>query len=81
MMQRRENLKWWCEICCCELNTEEMLRIHKESPKHKKKEEAIGLIQELKEKYMKHKQEDTGSFWDKMEAENNQPKLISMTNE
>jgi hypothetical protein len=81
MMQRREKLTYWCEICCCELNTEQMLKIHKESPKHKKKEEAMGTIAELKEQYLKHKQEGTGSFWDKMQAENCQPKLMTMINE
>lgn len=43
----------WCEICCCELNNQAMLDIHKQSPKHLKKEEALEEIIKLKEDYLK----------------------------
>lgn len=45
----------WCEICCCELNTTNILEIHKKSPKHLKKQLALEEIMDLKERYMKSK--------------------------
>ncbi len=47
-----ENLIW-CQICCVELNTQEMLTIHETSPKHKKKEEAQAEIMQLRDEYLK----------------------------
>lgn len=42
----------WCEICCCELNNQNMLDIHKQSPKHLQKEQAYQEIMMLKEEYL-----------------------------
>ena len=43
----------WCQVCCCELNTEKALELHNQSPKHKKKEEAFHEIAALKIEYLK----------------------------
>jgi hypothetical protein len=42
----------WCNICCCELNTQKALELHNQSPKHRKKEEAYAEIMELKKQYI-----------------------------
>ena len=47
----------WCEICCCQLNTAKMLEIHKESPNHKKKEEALVEVMQMKHEYLKKREE------------------------
>ena len=45
----------WCEICCCELNTQKALELHNQSPKHQKKEEAFTEIMQLKKEYIDNK--------------------------
>lgn len=47
--------KIWCEICCCEINTEKMLEIHRQSPKHLKKAAAVDEITKLKSEYLKNR--------------------------
>ncbi len=41
----------WCQVCCCELNTQKALELHEQSPKHLKKVEALHEITELKRQY------------------------------
>lgn len=41
----------WCEVCCCELNTIQMLETHKQSPKHLKKVNDLEKIIKKKEEY------------------------------
>ena len=82
MTQRRDDKPHWCDICCCELNTEKMLEIHKSSPKHLKKEDALSTIAQFKEEYLKFKQDNpNASYWDKVAAENSQNNFIRMTND
>ncbi|CAF0926890.1 unnamed protein product [Brachionus calyciflorus] len=44
---------FFCEICCCELNTQLVLEQHKQSPKHLKKHAAYIEIMQLKEEYLR----------------------------
>jgi hypothetical protein len=42
----------WCEICCCEINTQAVLETHRQSEKHKKKEFAQAEIFKLRDEYL-----------------------------
>lgn len=59
-----------CDVCCCELNTPEMLEIHKKSPKHLKKVEAHDDIMKLKEEFMKNMNSDQNKSKNENENEN-----------
>lgn len=50
--QQQNKTLIWCQMCCCELNTEKALEIHNQSPKHKKKEDTYNEIMELKKNYL-----------------------------
>lgn len=66
---------FWCEICCCELNTQQMLDIHKQSPKHSKKLQVLDEIMKLKDDYMRMKNSNSTSTGDndnKSDPNNNQ---------
>ncbi|KAI0980297.1 hypothetical protein GJ496_001948 [Pomphorhynchus laevis] len=45
-----------CNICCCEVNTIEVLKIHQNSPKHRKKIEAREYILEMDKMYSRIKE-------------------------
>ncbi|KAL7669417.1 hypothetical protein ACOME3_010072 [Neoechinorhynchus agilis] len=38
-----------CDVCCCEVNTEEVLKIHRNSPKHRRRLAAKKQIEEIAE--------------------------------
>lgn len=46
-----ENLIW-CDICCVELNTQRMLDIHCQSPKHQTKVQAQQEIMQMKLEFL-----------------------------
>lgn len=51
MNAQKENAIW-CDLCCCQLNTVQMLDVHKQSPKHLKKVNVYNEIMQLKEEYL-----------------------------
>jgi proteasome assembly chaperone (PAC2) family protein len=54
MLSRRvktENLIW-CDICCVELNTQKMLDIHCQSPKHQVKVLAQQEVMQMKLEFL-----------------------------
>ena len=53
IMKMKTDTTIWCEICCCECNTMQILDIHKASPKHLKKEQSYVEIMQLKSDYLK----------------------------
>lgn len=63
MLVSRRDLKSekfiWCNICCCELNTQAVYETHCQSPKHLKKEQAYVEIQELKQAYKQKLENNT----------------------
>lgn len=44
-------IRYGCDVCCCEVNTTEVLRIHQNSPKHRKKHESREFIMDMSKLY------------------------------
>ena len=51
----------WCDLCCCEMNTVQILEAHKKSPKHLKKVAIYDEIMRMKDDYVKLKNLDQNS--------------------